>query len=606
MRKNRWGLFPVVGAVCILFNTACAQTPHQTNLKFIKDQQTVANTTVLLNNKQFQIPIRDLANVKFASVHFQYQFAAQFDSLLNKYAKVDAINGSVYTGLKNIDNLSDDLKMYNTIILSLTDVDLDNPALVNYIVSTQKIKNLVLVVSGSGSALAKLDAVDAPIIWTERANAVSAQYVAQAVFGGVSITQTLPRTFSPKYTAQTGSITNKTRLQYTVPEEAGINAENLAGIDKIAAEAIRERATPGCVVLVAKDGKVIFNKAYGYHTYDKVDPDKVTDIFDLASITKVGATTMEAMRLYEQGKLGLDSTIGTYIATARKSDKSDLKIRELLTHQAGLIPDVRTWEDLKPADMRPDSSADFPTKIAANLFLRKNYFRDVTWPKMLVSPLRTRGKYVYSDVSMYIVKEIEETITATPLNVYTQKNFYDPLGMQGAGFQPLYRFPKDRIIPTENDATFRKQLLVGYVHDQGAGMLAGVSGHAGLFATANDLAILYQMILNKGSYGGTQYFKPETVDLFTAKQSAVSRRGLGFDRWDPEVSKKYPSELASPETFGHTGYTGTCFWVDAKRGLVYVFLSNRVNPKVSEKLSGLSIRGRIQDVAISAIEKGLK
>jgi len=605
MRKSSLGLLPIVGAVFLMFNSACAQTPHQQNLKFVKDQQQVVNTTVLLNNKQFQVPIQNLDQNKVASVHFQYQYFSPFDSLLNKYTRVDAFNGNEYTGGKTIANLADDLKMYSTIILELTEPDLANQQLINYITSTQKIKNLILVVSGNGNALARLDKVEAPIIWTEKPSPVSASFCAQAVFGGVAITQKLPRTFSQQYTANSGSFTIKTRLAYTVPEDAGVNSENLAGIDKVAAEAIREHATPGCVVLIAKDGKVIFNKAYGYHTYDNVAPDKLNDIFDLASVTKVSATNMEAMRLYEQGKLGLDSTIGTYIATARTSDKNDIKIRELLTHQAGLIPDVRTWEDLKPVDLSSDSSALFPTKIAENLYLKKNYFRDVTWPKMLASPLKTRGKYVYSDVSMYIVKEIEETITTIPLDVYTQQNFYTPLGMQTAGFKPLLRFPKDRIIPTENDATFRKQLLIGYVHDQGAGMLGGVSGHAGLFASANDLAILYQMILNKGTYGGTQYFKPETVDLFTAKQSNVSRRGLGFDRWDPEVSKKYPSELAGPETFGHTGYTGTCFWVDTKRNLVYIFLSNRVNPKVSDKLSSLQIRGRIEDVAISAVDKGL-
>lgn len=605
MRKNSLGLFPIIGSVFLLFNAACAQTPHQQNLKFVKDQQQVANTTVLLNNKQFQIPIQNLDQNKIASVHFQYQFFSSFDSLLNKYTGVDAFNGNEYTGGKTIANLADDLKMYNTIIMELTETDLANQQLVNYIISTQKIKNIILVVSGNGNAMARLDKVETPIIWTEKATPVSASFCAQAIFGGVAITQKLPKTFSQQYTANSGSFTIKTRLAYTVPEDAGVNAENLLGIDKIAAEAIRERATPGCVVLIAKDGKVIFNKAYGYHTYDNVAPDKLNDIFDLASVTKVSATNMEAMRLYEQGKLGLDSTIGTYIATARTSDKNDIKIRELLTHQAGLIPDVRTWEDLKPEDLSSDSSATFPTKIADRLYLKKNYFRDITWPKMLASPLKTRGKYVYSDVSMYIVKEIEETITTIPLNIYTQQNFYNPLGMQTAGFLPLLRFPKDRIIPTENDATFRKQLLIGYVHDQGAGMLGGVSGHAGLFAGANDLAILYQMILNKGTYGGTQYFKPETVDLFTAQQSNVSRRGLGFDRRDPEVSKHYPSELAGPETFGHTGYTGTCFWVDTKRNLVYIFLSNRVNPKVSEKLSGLQIRGRIEDLAISAVDKGL-
>ncbi|MES2278190.1 MAG: serine hydrolase [Bacteroidota bacterium] len=605
MRKNKWGAFPIMGSMLVLFNFACAQSPHQQNMKFVKDEQQVANTTALLNNKQALIPLQNLDQVKVASVHFQYTFSTPFDSLLNKYTVVDTFNGSEYSGLKNINNLADDLKMYNTIILELTEADMGNQPLMNFIATSQKIKNVILVVFGNGSSLARLNTVGGPIIWSEKVTPVSAAFCAQAVFGGVAITQKLPKTFSTQYTANSGSTTTKTRLQYTVPEDAGINTDNLNGIDKVAAEAMREHATPGCVVLIAKDGKVIFNKAYGYHTYQNNQPDKLTDIFDLASVTKVSATTMEVMRLYDQGKLGLDSTLGSYIATARTSDKSDIKMRELLTHQAGLVPDVATWEKLQPVNTSHDSSAIFPTKISDNFYLRKDYFKNITWPSMLASPLKTRGKYVYSDVSMYMMKEVVETITATPLNVYVQQNFYNPLGMQTAGFLPLQRFPKDRIIPTENDETFRHQLLIGYVHDQGAGMMGGVSGHAGLFASANDLAILYQMILNRGSYGGTQYIKPETVDLFTAKQSDVSRRGLGFDRWDPEVSKHYPSELASPSTFGHTGYTGTCFWIDPKTNMVYIFLSNRVNPKVSDKLSSLQIRGRIQDVAISAIQKGM-
>ncbi len=605
MRKNNWGITPVIGAILMLFNFACAQTPHQQNLKFISDEQAIAKAAVLLNNSLQQIPLQNLDQAKVASIHFLYPFASAFDSLLNKYTHVETFNGNDYTGLKNLNNLSDDLKLYNTIILQLTDADMNNPQLINFIIATQKIKTVVLALFCSGSNLVRLGNITAPIILSETVTPVSAAFCAQAVFGGVAISGKLSKTYAAQYPANTGYATVKTRLQYTVPEDAGVNTENLNGIDKIAIEAVNGHATPGCVVLVAKDGKVIFNKAYGYHTYQNIIPDKLNDIFDLASVTKVSATNLEAMRLYEQNKLGLDSTVGSYIATARASNKNDIRIRELLEHQAGLVPDVETWEKVKPADLSHDSSTAYPTKIVDNMFLRKNYFKEVTWPAMLASPLRTRGKYVYSDLSMYFMKEIMETITATPLNVYVQQNFYTPLGMQTAGFLPLNRFSKDRIIPTENDQIFRHTLLIGYVHDQGAAMLGGVSGHAGLFASANDLAILYQMLLNKGSYGGKQYFKPETVDLFTAQQSAVSRRGLGFDRWDPEVSKKYPSELASPQTFGHTGYTGTCVWVDPKYNMVYIFLSNRVNPKVVDKLTNTQVRGRIQDVAIKAIQKGM-
>jgi CubicO group peptidase (beta-lactamase class C family) len=311
------------------------------------------------------------------------------------------------------------------------------------------------------------------------------------------------------------------------------------------------------------------------------------------------------MQLTDQGKLNLDATIGDYLSMAKKTNKNDLHVREILEHQAGLIPDIPTFEKITPNDHSPDSSADYPTKVNNGYYLRKDYFKDVLWPAMLNSPLRNRGQYIYSDLSMCFMQQIVETITAVPLNTYVQQQFYTPLGMQTAGFLPLYRFAPSRIIPTEDDEVYRHDLLDGYVDDPTSALMGGVAGHAGLFASANDVAILYQMMLNRGTYGGVQYIKPETVDLFTAKQSNVSRRGLGFDRWDPIAINKYPSQLASPQTYGHTGYTGTCVWVDPQYGLVYIFLSNRVNPKVTGKLSTLNTRPRIQDVIVEAIQKGL-
>jgi CubicO group peptidase (beta-lactamase class C family) len=311
------------------------------------------------------------------------------------------------------------------------------------------------------------------------------------------------------------------------------------------------------------------------------------------------------MMLYDQGKLGLDSTVGDYLPLARKTNKNDIEVRELLEHQAGLIPDIPTVEAVQPSDKSADSSAAYPTKVNDGYYLRKDYFKDVMWPEMLNSPLRTRGKYVYSDLSMCFMQQIIETITVTPENVYVMKELYKPLGLQTTGFLPLYRFNTGRIIPTENDQVYRHALLDGYVHDPTAALMGGVAGHAGLFSDINDLAILYQMMLNRGTYGGVQYIKPQTIDLFTAKQSDVSRRGLGFDRWDPDLDHHYPSKLASSQTYGHTGFTGTCVWVDPKYKLVYIFLSNRVNPSVSSKLSSLNIRPRIQDVVYEAIQKGM-
>lgn len=605
MIKNKWGRVPLVLLGFALFNTACAQNPPLTGQAFIAEERLVGNSTVLLNNASYLVPLQKLEDLKIASVHFNNQYAAVFDSLLNKYNKVQLFDGAAYSGNKTLANLTSDLKFYNTIIVQVNDADLSNPDVIDFISTNQKNKNIIVAAFGSGSLLGKLDVITAPVIWTERVSQVSAMYSAEAIFGGVSISQKLAKNYSAVYKTGMGFATEKTRLQYTVPEEAGINADNLQGIDKIAQEAIREHATPGCVVLVAKDGKVIFNKAYGYHTYDNVIPDKLTDIFDLASMTKVSATTMETMQLTDQGKLSLEKTLGDYIPLTRKSNKNDIRVREVLLHQAGLIPDIQSFEKVKPTDHSTDSSAAYPTKVSDHYYLRKDYYKDVMLPDMLNSPLKTRGQYVYSDVSMLFMQEVVENITAVPLNVYVQQHFYTPLGMQTAGFLPLYRFTPDRIIPTENDKEYRMSLLDGYVHDPTAALLGGVAGHAGLFGSANDVAILYQMILNKGSYGGAQYFKPEVVDLFTSKQSPVSRRGLGFDRWDPIAERHYPSKLASDQAFGHTGFTGTCIWVDPKYNLVYVFLSNRVNPSVASKLLSLNIRPRIQDVVYEAIAKGL-
>ncbi|MBB3054699.1 serine hydrolase domain-containing protein [Mucilaginibacter gotjawali] len=603
-RSNRW-FCTLIFSAFVLFHSACAQNPPFRGQAYVDEVNLVEKSTVLFNNAAYTIPIQNLDQQKIASVHFSYAYAAGFDSLLNKYDKVAAFNGNLYTGAKSLDDLSADLKWYNTLIVQLNEADLNNPQIADFIRFNQKTKAVIIALFGNSNALIKLNNLSLPVIWSQRISPVSAYFSAEAIFGGVAITQKLSSNISPVFRKGMGFTTGKIRLEYSVPEAVGIKSDNLIDIDNIATEAIMNQATPGCVVLVAKDGKVIFNKAYGYHTYDKTIPDKLTDIFDLASMTKISATTMETMQLYDQGKLSIDSTVGHYLPQARKTNKNDLLVKEVLEHQAGLIPDIPTLEAVKPTDYTVDSSADYPTKVNENYYLRKDYFKDVMWPLMLNSPLRTRGQYLYSDLSMCFMQQIIETITSTPENVYVQQQFYTPLGMQTAGYLPLYRFKPEQIPPTENDPVYRHALLDGYVHDPTAALMGGVAGHAGLFASANDVAILYQMMLNRGTYGGVAYIKPETVDLFTKQQSAISRRGLGFDRWDPEVSKHYPSQYASPQTYGHTGFTGTCVWVDPASHLVYVFLSNRVNPSVSPKLGSLNTRPRIMDVVYQAIQKGI-
>ena len=600
---------PIAFIVCLIHMlsvSACAQSAdHRNNEQFIKEERNVEQSTVLLNNKNHLIPLKNIQDLSIASVNIGSSYASVFDSILNKYALVQSFSSTAYNSdALSMDDLNDDLKFYNTVIVQVTDQSLNDPRTIPFILDIQKNKQMIISLSGDARSLKLLEGVEAPVIWSEKKSEGSANFAAQLIFGGVAATAKLKQNISNKYTIASGFETRVIRLKYTVPEEVGINIADLKGIDDIAAEAIREKATPSTVVMVVKDGKVIFNKAYGTHTYIDPKPTRISDIYDLASVTKISATTMAVMRLIEQQKLKLDTNVGAYIPKTRKTNKNEIAVRELMLHQAGLIPYIPFYRNMVSTDYSRDSSAAYPTKVADNYYIRKGYFDQVMWPQMLNSTLSNRGKYVYSDLSMYFMKEIVERQSGRHLENYVQEEFYKPLGMTRAGFNPRRRFPKDQIIPTEDDQVFRKTILEGYVHDQGAAMVGGVSGHAGLFSSANDLAILYQMVLNRGTYGGTQYFKPETINMFTSKQSDVSRRGLGFDRWDPESTKGYPSKLASPQTYGHTGYTGTCVWVDPKYNLVYIFLSNRVNPTVSNKLSDLDIRSRIQDVVYEAIAKG--
>lgn len=593
------------GIGCVLSASACAQPgDHRTNEKYLKEQKTIGQSTVLLNNSANIIPLKNIGDRKIASINIGSPYGSVFDSILSKYALVKSFSATAYnSGQNTMDDLSDDLKFYNTILIQVTEQSLNDPNTLSFILDNQKNKQIILSLAGDVNKLKLLDAVTAPILWSEKSSAESSDFAAQLIFGGVAGSARLRQNVSAKYPSGSGFATLAVRLKYTVPEDAGVNVADLRGIDDIATEAIRERAAPGMAVMVLKDGKVIFNKAYGTHTYIDPSPSKITDIYDLASVTKTSATTMAVMRLFEQEKIRLDTNVGAYIPKARKTDKNDISVRELMLHQAGLISFIPFYRNLTASDYRLDSSPAYPTKVSDNYFLRQGYFEQVMWPQMLSSKLASRGKYVYSDLSMYFMREIIERQSGEHLEDYVMEQFYQPLGMTRAGFNPRLRFEKDQIVPTQDDKLFRKVLLEGYVHDEGAAMAGGVSGHAGLFASANDLAILYQMLLNKGTYGGAQYFKPETVELFTANQSKVSRRGFGFDRWDPDSKSGYPSRLASPQTYGHTGYTGTCVWVDPKYNLVYIFLSNRVHPEVSNKLSDLSIRGRIQDVIYEAILK---
>lgn len=385
-------------------------------------------------------------------------------------------------------------------------------------------------------------------------------------------------------------------------------------IDSIVNDGLAKKAFPGCEVLAVQNGVIKYHKAFGHYEFDpKSMPVNLESIYDLASVTKISATTVAIMKLYEQGKLDLTKTLGDYLPFTKGTDKEGLKIHEILLHQAGLNPYISFYRETIDPDTGMPSSTFYSDKrdtlftvpVARNLWLRKDW-NDTMLKRIVQSRLGPAHEYVYSDNDFILLGKVVENITGQPLDQYVQKIFYHPLGMLSTGFKPWQRIGLEKVVPTEDEKYFRRQLLRGYVHDEGAAMFGGVSGHAGLFSNAYDLSVLYQMLLNGGALNGAHYLKPETIKLFTAYNSDISRRGLGFDKPEKDNATRkepYPSALASPEAFGHTGFTGTCVWVDPQSKLVYVFLSNRVYDSRSNNLLGqMGIRGKIQD----AIYKALK
>jgi beta-N-acetylhexosaminidase len=396
------------------------------------------------------------------------------------------------------------------------------------------------------------------------------------------------------------------------PVKNKLDAAKLTIIDSIAADAIAQGATPGAVVLVAKDGKIVYHKAYGNYTYDKTETVTTESIFDMASVTKVCATTISVMRLYDEGKLELKKKLGDYLPWVRGTNKENLTIENILLHQAGLVAYIPFYKETLEPDGRPSSkyyaavkNDSFGIRVAKDLYMRTDW-RDTLYKRILESHLGRTGRYIYSDNDFIFLGKVVEAISGLPLNEYVEAAFYRPMGLTTVGFKPLEQYPLQRIIPTEQEKQFRLQLLRGDVHDPGAAMFGGVAGHAGLFSNAYDLAIIMQMLLNEGTINGTRYLSKETIDLFTAYHSNFSRRGFGFDKPEKDNYRRpdpYPCLSASPLTYGHTGYTGTCVWVDPAYNLVYIFLSNRVNPDGGEntKLLRMNVRTNIQEAIYKAM-----
>lgn len=549
-------------------------------------KQTVKNNTVIESNQRNILPFKSLDQYKIAVVTADNNKYAPFIQQLERYAELQVVD---------FNQFDEKTKYFNTIIVAGTAAEFRPAQLAMLVQSAVNNKNVVFCQFGQEQNYSNLSVSPqqlrhyASVLKNSETTAQAQAYTAMSIFGGLGVTE--------------GAIkTEQSRLQYNRGAKSDMDLKRMGQrIDAIAKEAISEHAAPGMVVMAVKDGQVIFEKAYGNHTYQSGKATQLSDIFDLASVSKIAGTTPVVMHLQEKGIINLDSTMGHYLWQAKETNKANITLRTVLLHEAGFTPFIPFYKALKPGDLQQTKSPSHQVQVADNAFLKNNYYMDVMWPEMLHSPVKPIGNYVYSDISMYVMKEVSEHETATPMEDYVQQILYKKIGMQTAGYLPRNRFPKDRIVPTQLDTAFRKSLLQGFVHDEGAAMAGGVAGHAGLFATANDLAIYGQMLLNRGEYGGVRYYKPETVDLFTSKQSKTSRRGLGFDRYDPNPKVNYPSKLANESVYGHTGYTGTCIWIDPRNQFIYIFLSNRVHPQVSSKLLDLNIRSRIQDVMYETI-----
>lgn len=568
------------------------------------------NSITVVNNNDNTLPLQLLETRTMAVLTLGNSGGDSFSKYVSKYC-----NATVFTITNAADTtgLFSQLKKFNTILVGL------------YPASAKWQRSVLAVLepwqSDTDIVVCQFDS-PIQLSETERFSTVVEAYgdendaqriVPQILFGATGADGTLPVNISSFIRQGQGvKTTDLKRLGYSIPEDAGMDTRVLEKIDRIAQEAIETKSTPGCHVLVARGGKVVYEKSYGWFTYEKES--LVTDetIYDLASVTKVLATLQTVMFMYDRHLIDINKKASWYLPELKNSNKKDITLKDILTHQAGLWPFLPFWaQTVRDSVFMPEFyntvfSDQYPFVVAEDLYA-SNVMRDSLWQwiiqaKIREKPVRTPFDYRYSDMGFYILQHLAEKVLNQPMEDFLQQNLYEPLGAHSTGYLPLTRFPKSMIAPTENDRLFRKRLLVGTVHDQGAAMHGGVAGHAGLFSNANDMAKVGQMLLQDGEYGGIRYYSPQTVRLFTHKQYELSRRGLGWDRPVQSDWNSPASIYASPKTFGHTGFTGTCIWIDPEFDLIYIFLSNRVHPDMTNnKLIHANIRSRIQDVIYQSI-----
>ncbi|MFK5890638.1 MAG: glycoside hydrolase family 3 N-terminal domain-containing protein [Flavobacteriaceae bacterium] len=582
----------------------------------ILHRKLVNKSITLVKNEFSLVPVADLTQ-KIAYVKLGNASNDTFVETLKRYTRVDVISGV------NAIQINEKLKAYDVVIVGLHKSNA-NPYK-SYKFSESELKTLQLIarnnkiildVFTSPYALLQIKTfTDIESVVVSYQNSKIAQSIsAQILFGALQASGKLPVSINDNFEIGQGIMTkNLNRLSYGIPEEVDMSSSQLARIDSMAQAVLSEKMAPGMQVLVARYGKVVFQKSYGYYTDKKSEKVNNSSLYDLASLTKILGALPLIMKTYEEGDFNLETRLDSLFPVLVGSNKDTVTVREVLSHVGRLkswIPyylktiDTVTHQPLAKY-YRSVKSKEYSIPVAKNLYLRTDY-TDSIYKAIADVPQREASGYKYSGLVFYLFKHYFETHLGKPMETLGDKYFYHPLGTQNLGYLPLQKFDSSRIVPTEKDTYFRHQLLRGYVHDMGAAMMGDVSGNAGLFSNANDVAKMMQMYLQKGYYGGKRYFKAKTIDTFNHRYYAKDsvRRGLGFDKpqIDPEVLAT--CGCVSDKSFGHSGFTGNFAWADPESGIVYVFLSNRVYPTMANTiLADKDVRTKTQQIVQDAIIK---
>ena len=577
-------------------------------------EEAIENAITVVKNNFDLLGIKNLQNKKIAYVKFGDAPSDPFIEELNKYAEVTQVNGS------DIQDLKSKLSKYNLIIIGHHKSN-DSPwksyefskTELNWLqeIANQRTSNLILCVFAKPYALSDIStfqSIDAVVMSYQNSD-FAQKKTAELLFGAIPAVGKLPVTAHPEFPVGTGiQLESLKRLGYSIPERVGLSSKGLQEIDKLVQDGLDSLMFPGAQVLVSRKGKVVYNKNFGKPTYSSEADITEDDIYDLASLTKILATLPMVMKMEEEGKIALNDTFEELVPSYSNTEIKNVTVLKALSHYGRLpawIPFyVRTLDkDRKPSKefYRTSSIPGFSTKVADNLYLTDAY-KDSIYNRIGRQDLKS-NRYRYSDVPYYVMKKYIEDTYGQSLDKLTQEFLYDRIGANYTSYNPLEKFPKNKIVPSEEDKYYRYQTVHGYVHDMGAAMQGGVGGHAGLFSNANDVAKIMQMYLQEGSYGGISFFDSRTVQKFNKCYFCDKnvRRGVGFDK--PQLESSGPTcGCVSRKSFGHSGFTGTYTWADPEEEIVYVFLSNRTYPTASNTLLVKSaLRTRIQQVIYDSI-----